>query len=90
MNINFSRALLYIGLPSLLVAFYAAQTYDSGVFPGTTFGVENRLWFVSAAVTVTLLPFMTLISYVSRLATLSQSTLFIGPFVVGSQQHKEE
>lgn len=82
--------LLYVGLPSLLLAFYAAQTYDSGVFPGTTFGVENRLWFVSAAVTVTLLPFMTLISYIARLATVSQSTLFIGPFVAGGQQDKKE
>ena len=85
--INFSRALLYVGLPALLLAFYTALTYDPGVFSGTTFGVENRLWFVSAAVTVTLLPFMTLISYISRLATVSQSTLFIGPFVAGSDQH---
>jgi hypothetical protein len=53
-------------------------------------GVENRLWFVSGAATVALLPFMTLISYISRLATVSQSTLFIGPFVAGSEQHAEE
>lgn len=87
--INFSRALLYIGLPSLLLAFWASQTYDPSIFPGTTFGVENRLWFVSGAVTVALLPFVTLISYISRLATVSQSTLFIGPFVAGSEQHEE-
>jgi len=88
--INFSRALLYVGLPSLLIAFWAAQIYDPGVFPGRTLGVENRLWFVSAAVTVALVPFVTLISYISRLATVSQSTLFIGPFVAGSEQHEGE
>ncbi|MFC7081671.1 hypothetical protein [Halorussus caseinilyticus] len=88
--INFSRALLYVGLPSLLLAFWAAQTYDPGVFPGQTLGVENRLWFVSGAATVSLVPFVTLISYISRLATVSQSTLFIGPFVAGSEQHEEE
>ncbi|WP_135824792.1 hypothetical protein [Halorussus ruber] len=88
--INFSRALLYVGLPSLLLAFYATQIYDPGVFPATTFGVENRLWFVSTAVTIALLPFVTLISYISRLATVSQSTLFIGPFVAGSEEHEED
>jgi len=87
--INFSRALLYVGLPSLLLAFWAAQMYDPTVFPGRTLGVENRLWFVSAAATTALLPFVTLISYISRLATVSQSTLFIGPFVAGSEQHEE-
>jgi hypothetical protein len=41
--INFSRALLYVGLPSLLLALYATQIYDPGIFPGTTLGIENRL-----------------------------------------------
>jgi hypothetical protein len=40
-------------------------------------------------VTVALLPFVTLISYISRPATISQSTLFIGPFVAGSEQREE-
>ncbi|WP_276299215.1 hypothetical protein [Halorussus lipolyticus] len=88
--INFSRALLYIGLPSLLIALYATQIYDPGVFPGTTLAVENRLWFVSGAITISLLPFVTLTSYISRLATVSQSTLFIGPFVAGSEKHEED
>ncbi|UPV75978.1 hypothetical protein M0R89_07935 [Halorussus limi] len=87
--INFSRALLFIGLPSLLIAFWASQMYDPNVFPGQTLGVENRLWFVSIAATTALVPFLTLISYISRLATVSQSTLFIGPFVAGSEQHEE-
>ncbi|UPW02030.1 hypothetical protein M0R88_08025 [Halorussus gelatinilyticus] len=87
--INFSRALLYVGLPSLLVAFWASQMYDPTIFPGETLGVENRLWFVSAAATTALVPFATLISYISRLATVSQSTLFIGPFVAGSEHHEE-
>ncbi|WP_435180809.1 hypothetical protein [Halorussus sp. AFM4] len=88
--INFSRALLYAGLPCLLLAFWASQTYDPNVLPGTTLGVENRLWFVSGAATVALVPFVILVSYISRLATISQSTLFIGPFVAGSEQHEEE
>lgn len=84
--INFSRALLYLGFPSLLLTYFAAQIYDSGVFPNETLGVENQLLFVAGAVTVSLIPVMTLVSYISRLATVSQSTLFIGPFVAGSER----
>jgi uncharacterized membrane protein len=84
--INFSRALLYTGLPSLLLSFLAIQIYGPGVFPGTTFGVANQLWFVSGAVTVTLVPVTVLISYTGRLATLAQSTLFLAPFVAGEEE----
>ncbi|WP_135806098.1 hypothetical protein [Halorussus marinus] len=84
--INFSRALLYVGLPTLFVTYLATQIYDPGVFPGATLGVENRLWFVAAATTVSLIPFATLVSYVGRLATVSQSTLFMGPFVAGAER----
>lgn len=84
--INFSRALLYVGLPCLLAAFFASQIYGPNVFPGTTLGIENLLWFVSGAVTITLVPFVLMISYVSRLATLSQSTLFVAPFVAGGTE----
>lgn len=88
--VRFSRTLLFLGLPSLLVAFYATQVYDASVFPGRTLGVANRLWFVSGAVTVSLLPFAALIAYVSRLATLSQSTLFVGPFVAGGSSDGDD
>ena len=88
--VSFSQALLFIGLPSLLAAFYATQIYDPSVFPGQTFNVENRLWFVAGAVTAALTPFAVLISYVSRLATLSQSTVFVGPFVAGGRDKPEE
>ena len=88
--INFSRALLYVGFPSLLLTYFAAQIYDSGVFPGQTLGIENQLWFVAGAIAVALVPFVTLISYIARLATVSQSTLFIGPFVAGSERHADD
>jgi len=87
--INFSRALLYVGFPSLIATYLATQVYDPGVFPGTTLGVENRLWFVAGATTVSLVPFATLVSYVGRLATVSQSTLFMGPFVAGGERRDD-
>lgn len=83
--INFSRALLYLGFPTIVLTFLATQLYGDNAFPGTTFGVANQLWFVSASVTVSLVPFVLLTAYSSRLVTLSQSTLFLAPFVAEGQ-----
>ena len=78
--IRLSGALLYTGLPAILVTYCTAQIYTSSVFPGQIFGIEKQLLFVSGAVTIALAPFVLLISYGFRLASLSRSTLFIGPF----------
>lgn len=78
--IRLSEGLLYTGLPALLVTYLAAQIYTPTVFPGEIVGFEKRLLFVSGAVTVALTPLAVLLSYISRLAPLSRSTLFIGPF----------
>ena len=86
--IELSQALLYAGLPCIVLTYYAAQTYTPDVFPGQTFGVEHRLLFVSAAVTVALVPFVLLLSYVFRLSLLSRSTVFIGPFAARSSSER--
>lgn len=59
--INFSRALLYVGLPCLLVTFWASQIYDPSAFRGATLGISNLLLFVGAAATISLVPFALLI-----------------------------
>ena len=78
--IGLSESLLYSGLPAIVVTFCASQIYYPGVFPGDVFGIERRLLFVSGAVAVSLAPFVVLVSYVFRLAPMSRSTLFVGPF----------
>lgn len=78
--INLSEGLLYIGLPAVVVTYLAAQLYSPTVFPGQFLGIESRLLFVSGAVTMALVPFALLISYVFRLAAMPRSTLFVGPF----------
>ena len=78
--IGLSEALLYVGLPSIVVTYCAAQLYEPSIFPGQWLGVDAQLLFVSGAVTVALAPLVVLIAYVFRLAALSRSTLFVGPF----------
>jgi len=78
--IGLSQALLYVGLPAVVAAYVSSQIYAPGAFSGTVWVVDAQLVFVSTAVTVALAPFSLLIAYVFRLATLSRSTLFVGPF----------
>ena len=88
--IDLSQGLLYIGLPSLVVTYCAAQIYAPDAFRGTAFGVSTELLFVAGAVTVALAPFVLLIAYVFRLAALSRSTLFVGPFAAGVDKRRTE
>lgn len=82
--VNLSEGLLFIGLPSLVLTYCATQIYAPSVFPGETLGFENLLLFVSLAVSVSLAPLALLVAYVFRLAAMSRSTLFVGPFTVQS------
>lgn len=78
--IRLSEGLLYTGFPSVVMTYLTAQLYSPTVFPGQFLGIELRLLFVSGAITIALVPFALLISYVFRLAAMSRSTLFVGPF----------
>lgn len=80
--INLSRAMLYASLPALLVALSMLLYVDTAGVTGTTFAIDKIVWLVCAAVTVTLSPFVLLISYVLRIASVAKRTLAIGPFVL--------
>ncbi|RBI58437.1 hypothetical protein DMJ13_26815 [halophilic archaeon] len=87
--IGLSEGLLYTGLPSIVLTYCAAQIYAPTIFAGQFFGIEHQLLFVSGAVTVALTPIILLIAYVFRLAAMSRSTLFIGPFAAQSANNRE-
>jgi hypothetical protein len=81
--INLSRAMLYAAVPALLVSMGMILYLDNlGTVVGETLGVHNLVWVVAAASTVAILPFMLLVSYVLRIATVAKRTLAIGPFVL--------
>jgi hypothetical protein len=81
--INLSRAMLYAAVPALLVSMGMILYLDNlGTVVGGTLGVHNLVWVVAAASTVALLPFVLLLSYVLRIATVAKRTLAIGPFVL--------
>ena len=81
--IDLSRAVLYAAVPSLVVATAMILYVDTpATISGATLGVDNLVWVASGAVTVALLPFALLFSYILRIATVTKRTLAIGPFVL--------
>ncbi|WP_255151864.1 hypothetical protein [Halorarius halobius] len=85
--IDLSQLILYAAVPALVVAGGMLAFFGSGPVPGTTFGLTNTLWLVSVTFTVCLLPFLLLVAYIARIATVAKRTLAIGPLILrGSQR----
>lgn len=78
--IRFSRTMLFAGLPALVVAHYAVGIIGPGVLTGTTFGIRNLLWFENGTFTVAVLPVLIIVSYVARIVTIAETSIFLGPF----------
>ena len=87
--IELSEGLLYTGLPSIVVTYCAAQLYTPTLFRGEALGIDALLLFVAGAVTVSLFPLVLLVAYVFRLAAMSRSTLFVGPFAARASDEPE-
>ncbi|NHX35957.1 MULTISPECIES: hypothetical protein [Halolamina] len=85
--IDLSQLILYVSVPALLVAGAMLGFFGTAPIPGVTLGVQNVVWVVGAGFTVTSLPFLLLVSYISRIATVAKRTLAIGPLILrGSQR----
>ena len=79
-----SRLLLLIGAPALLATFVL------GLLPTVSAPILERyqLVIVSGLLTVALAPFAALFAYILRVATVSERTIAVGPFV--SRPHEFE
>lgn len=84
--VDLSQLILYTALPALLTAGSMLVFFGSDPIPGTTLGVVNVLWVVAAAFTVSVLPFLILVSYIVRIATVAKRTLAIGPLILRESQ----
>lgn len=80
--INLSKQILYAAIPALIVAGLMLTFVGDGTFPGYTAGVANVLWVVSAAFTLTVVPFLLLTSYILRIVVVAKHTLAVGPLVL--------
>ena len=84
--VSLSQMILYAAIPALVVAGIMLMVVDAGTAPGTTLAVPNITWLVSAAFTVTLVPFLLFTSYVLRIVTVAKRTLAIEPLILRDSQ----
>ena len=80
--INLSRAILYAAIPALIVVAGMLMYVDVDAVSGATFGIDNLVLLTSSAFTVSLIPFVILLAYILRIATVAQRTLAMGPFIL--------
>jgi len=56
--------------------------FDPTAYTGTLVGIEWVVVLVAATTTVAVVPFVILLAYVMRIATVTKHTLSIGPFIL--------
>ncbi|EFW94131.1 hypothetical protein ZOD2009_03270 [Haladaptatus paucihalophilus DX253] len=88
--VNLSRAMLYTAVPALVVTISMIIYFDAKAIPGSTFGISNDVLTVSLASTIAIVPFIILLSYILRIATVAKRTLSIGPFILRETKRSDE
>jgi len=83
---SLSQLIVYAAIPALIVSGLMMAMVDGSTFPGSTLGISDILWVVAGAFTVTLVPFLLFVSYVTRIATVAKRTLAIGPLILRDSQ----
>ena len=80
--INLSRRILVAALPALVVSGLMILFFDAATYSVPVGGVDTLVLVIALAATVAVFPFMILLSYVLRIATITKHTLSIGPFIL--------
>lgn len=80
--INLSQMLLYASVPALIIAGWMMVFVGGTSFPGTTFGLSDTILVIGGGFTITLVPFLLLVAYIMRVATIAKRTLAIGPLIL--------
>lgn len=84
--ISLSQNILYVSVPALTVAGFMTTFMGGSSLSGVVLGVSVLVWVTSIAFVITCLPFLLLISYIARVATIAKRTLAIGPFILRNSQ----
>jgi len=80
--INLSRRILAASIPALLVSGGMILFFNDATYSVVVFDVETLVFVIAATATISLLPFLVLLAYVVRIATVTKHTLSIGPFIL--------
>jgi len=80
--VDLSRYVIASAIPALVVSVSTLLFYKVGTPGGAVLGVPVAVVLVCAAITVALSPFLILLSYILRIASVTKWTLAIGPFTL--------
>lgn len=81
--IELSKGIVFTGLPACVLASASILYLNpSGFLLGTSLGLDHFFLATTLVVTLSLLPFFVLVSYVLRIATVAKRTLAMGPLVL--------
>ncbi|MFB9807778.1 hypothetical protein ACFFQF_22360 [Haladaptatus pallidirubidus] len=64
--------------------------FDARALPGATVGISNDVLVVSLATTIAVVPFVILLAYIIRIATVAKRTLSIGPFILRETKRSDD
>jgi hypothetical protein len=80
--IDLSSRILAASIPAVIVAGSMVLFFDTAAYTVDLFEIGTLPLVLSAAATVSLLPFFVLLASVMRIATVAKHTLSIGPFIL--------
>jgi len=80
--INLSRRILVAAIPALLVSGSMIIFFNDTTYSVELFHVETLVTVIALATTIAVVPFLILLAYVIRIATITKHTLSIGPFIL--------
>jgi hypothetical protein len=80
--INLSRAILTAALPALVVSLFMLSFFNDATFSATILGQKGIILAFTVGSTIAVTPFVILLAYVLRIATVTKHTLSIGPFIL--------
>ncbi|WP_254528823.1 hypothetical protein [Natrinema gelatinilyticum] len=88
--INLSRAMMYVAVPALVITLSMIMFFDATAVTGTLLRIDYLVWIVALAATIAVTPFLLLIAFILRIATVAKRTLAIGPFILRESSRGEE
>lgn len=80
--IDLSKRILFAAIPAILTATSMIIFFNPKIYYLTIFNIGTLELVIALTTTVALLPFLILISYIVRIATITKYTLAIGPFIL--------
>lgn len=88
--LNLSRHIMIVSVPALLVSGAMILFFNSATYSVSAFGVETLVPVIAVAATLSLSPFLILIAYILRIATVTKRTLSIGSFILRETEDVSE